>query len=1303
MKKIEKDSEHAWFRASIGAFVAGGLDAQETGRFAAHRSACAHCARKLERLMALDRNLSDLFHDLQPQPGDKLNERLVTALRAAPALGFCGAGFQPAKFWRRAATGAAAAVLLGVTGYLITGVQSEEQARTALVACVEPPQATADSNSTSLAAHYRDHEADKSVEAIRTPPVKTPEEMARAYIDKIAGNRGPGGETAAAAATKAYAEAEEIYHRTDYDGRANAEPAHPNVLGKEKSQEVIPTDIMLKGDAGDHFETVSPDKASKDKNAFVNINEWNEKAEEAMTKGVTKDSISGAAMYYWATPAGDGWQGGVAGLPLIPAHSGGMRMPIENNNGHIAVTNARNGESQPTGGIAEPDPLHGPSKYGLFPLGGGAGEPGGTKFADIAKLPTQALGGTFSAGGGLGMEDVIGAGSAASKGTGGGFGGGDGTGVGAGSGNGSFGNRGGGSKVAVKPEVKKKIDIPAEYAANVTDKVCCKPECKKKIDIPSDYATVTDSVVCKPAATRKLSDDKPQFTYSDQSTTSKNEYYKPDEARRMGDEILKLKGVVLKQQQGLVIGRENAGRAKNEKSDVENELNKTKQTLAAMSKDKRIIEDDLAQQTGRIEHLLKQGVPVGQLLGDPDTGRAPQSIRDGYEPDLKADGDKPEPPAPPAPPVEKPRTYVIRNGDMEFEVDSFDSAFMAISKIVAEESGYIATTNSEKLANGKVRGAITVRVPPDHLDTLVMKLRALGELKSQRITAQDVSKVYNDTESEIRAARAMENRLLEIIKTGKGDVVDLLKAEKELAVWREKIEKFEGEIRYYNSLISLSTLVLTLGEKDIKTPTQASEQETVSAGIETEDVETAYSDALKAIADAKGRVTASDLKKYEAGQFGASIVCEVAPDAAGQLRDRLKQLGRMVRLDVERKQSTQGGTGAPTPGLKTERKDTQFTISLYNLANVAPRETVHLSLAAPDTEAAYRVVLARVSKAEGRVVTSSLNREKPEKTTGTVNFEIKEADADAVLADVRAVGETIQMTVTENPDTNNVTRSKRGFAVQLFAVAQVSARESSKIEIAATNVTDSFNKLAEAVRVAKGRVLNSQIDERDRQNVAGVLEFEVAREQIGAIDAALGAAGDTYSNNVQRAPESETSVDSKKRYLVSVFNAERLAPREVTTLGIELNDVDRAAAGIAQLANAAGGRVLESHISRDRSGRIAGKVVIDVPVGKGADAVEKVRQMGTVRMIEASRNNQVPDGALARARIDITLANADVLVPDDKNLSSTLRGSFSTSISGLLWSLQLIVVGLCFVGPWALALWLVLRAVKRRKAASKPA
>ena len=113
------------------------------------------------------------------------------------------------------------------------------------------------------------------------------------------------------------------------------------------------------------------------------------------------------------------------------------------------------------------------------------------------------------------------------------------------------------------------------------------------------------------------------------------------------------------------------------------------------------------------------------------------------------------PPAPPAPcampAAETPDTgrKVIRHGEMLFEVDSFDSAFMQITKIAAEEGGFVADMDWEKLANGKVAGTVTVRVPPDHLDTLTLKLRGLGDLKGQKIASDDITKEYTDLQSEL--------------------------------------------------------------------------------------------------------------------------------------------------------------------------------------------------------------------------------------------------------------------------------------------------------------------------------------------------------------------------------------------------------------------------------------------------------------------------------------------------------------------------------------------------------------------------
>ena len=113
---------------------------------------------------------------------------------------------------------------------------------------------------------------------------------------------------------------------------------------------------------------------------------------------------------------------------------------------------------------------------------------------------------------------------------------------------------------------------------------------------------------------------------------------------------------------------------------------------------------------------------------------------------------------------------LIRNATAELEVASFDESVQKITAFAAEEKGYVSTTSSEKQANGKLRGEIVVKVLPDNLDRFLGKLRAIGELKNQALTTEDVTKAYFDTESRLKNARLMEQRLIEILKTKSKDV-----------------------------------------------------------------------------------------------------------------------------------------------------------------------------------------------------------------------------------------------------------------------------------------------------------------------------------------------------------------------------------------------------------------------------------------------------------------------------------------------------------------------------------------------------
>jgi hypothetical protein len=170
-----------------------------------------------------------------------------------------------------------------------------------------------------------------------------------------------------------------------------------------------------------------------------------------------------------------------------------------------------------------------------------------------------------------------------------------------------------------------------------------------------------------------------------------------------------------------------------------------------------------------------------------------------------------------------------------------------------------------------------------------------------------------------------------------------------------------------------------------------------------------------------------------------------------------------------------------------------------------------------------------------------------------------------------------------------------------------------------------------------------------------------------------------------------------------MVDADRLAPRETTTLGMESADVEQAKEAIEALALGLGGRVVDSTLSRETSGRVMAKVVADVPLAKAVEMTAKTRGHGRVQFRRDSRDENVPAGSLARYRVDVTLANEELIVEGGQGLASRVREGLRTSAAGLLWSVQLIVVGLFLVAPWALIVWLVWRLFRRGRAKKAPA
>jgi hypothetical protein len=594
-------------------------------------------------------------------------------------------------------------------------------------------------------------------------------------------------------------------------------------------------------------------------------------------------------------------------------------------------------------------------------------------------------------------------------------------------------------------------------------------------------------------------------------------------------------------------------------------------------------------------------------------------------------------------------------------------------------------------------------VPPEHLDKFVLDLRQslakTGELKTQRIGSSDVTKQYTDIESRLRAARTMEERFLAIIKNGKGEVKDLIAAERELGVWRTKIEEMEGEIRFYNNQVSLSTLTITAFEKEIRAAASMVITEKVTMKIEADDVEKSLQTALSAVTEAKGRVTKSDLQQHAAGQLEAILLFEVAPAAAGPVKDKLKTLGIVTHHDAQRLQQAEGGSAPAGEAIKSRTNDVQFSVTLYNVANIKPRQEFVLQIAVADVAPEYHRLLDLVLQASGQVRVSQLDEKEKTNINAQLDFDVPSGKRELFDKQLAAIGDTVSRNTTRAGPGESATDRKVGYRLTLKSATSIPPRDTFTLLAYSLEVPAAYKKLQDAALAAKGNVRVTQLDEKDKQNVIAQLEFDVPIGSQAAIDKLLDEIGDVASRTTGRMQPNEIASDSKVGYKLTLRN--QIPPRETIKLTVEVKDVDAALASFTTLARTLKGRSVPSASTQDAAGRLIAIQRFEVPLEVKDEFARKIKAAGITRNQETIPDFQAPESKLAVVHFYARLTNANPIVPSDEGLWPQIRTSLTYAFRLLSVSLMFVIVGISVLLPWALVLWIGVKLVRRMRGKSQ--
>lgn len=352
---------------------------------------------------------------------------------------------------------------------------------------------------------------------------------------------------------------------------------------------------------------------------------------------------------------------------------------------------------------------------------------------------------------------------------------------------------------------------------------------------------------------------------------------------------------------------------------------------------------------------------------------------------------------------------LIRNAKVDLEILSFEDVVAKITQFAGEARGYVATSGSQKQANGKLHGEVVAKVLPQNLDSFLQKVRALGDLKNQMLGSEDVTKAYFDTEARLNNARVMEQRLVDMMKTKTGKVSDLLEVERELGRVRENIEKMQGELKYWDSQVQFATVIISLAEKDLEEPAAFLLKEHDQVSLFAADVEKIYND-IKALASSKVQITTAQLDRGNSDRVSARLSILVAPEESDALVGKVKSFGRVGSFDSQTQRIAQDGNGL-SENAETKRDKVELNVTISRETDEQPIQETSLRIRTSNVDENAAHLKDTAAKSGIEVRDSTFSRDSNGREVANISLRTPMKNYAALMKSLNQLGEVQDVTV----------------------------------------------------------------------------------------------------------------------------------------------------------------------------------------------------------------------------------------------------------------------------------------------------
>lgn len=156
---------------------------------------------------------------------------------------------------------------------------------------------------------------------------------------------------------------------------------------------------------------------------------------------------------------------------------------------------------------------------------------------------------------------------------------------------------------------------------------------------------------------------------------------------------------------------------------------------------------------------------------------------------------------------------IIKEGTVAVEVEAgrFDAAFGRVISAATRLGGTVVSSTTRTGDSGGTSGSVTVRVPVERYEDLLVGIGEIGTIVSRQVTAQDVTAEFTDLESRLRHLRAQERFYLGLLEDAVS-VSDAISVQQQLGGIQGQMEQVQGRIQLLDARTTFSTLTVELFE-----------------------------------------------------------------------------------------------------------------------------------------------------------------------------------------------------------------------------------------------------------------------------------------------------------------------------------------------------------------------------------------------------------------------------------------------------------------------------------------------------------